>query len=120
MFNDDKDPVATPPAPDAVERITYDAVCTCDDTYGDNPWCPACFPLTDARGDLNEVDQQTSAPDAVLAAPVDQAVRLPQVPAHPVPVGRCGEHGKVLPHYRCEESERWLDDLAARTPGSSS
>jgi hypothetical protein len=44
VFNDDRDPVATPPAPDAVERITYDAVCTCDDTYGDNPWCPACYP----------------------------------------------------------------------------
>lgn len=23
--------------------------------------------------------------------------------------GRCAEHGKVLPHYRCQESEAWLD-----------
>lgn len=44
MYNDDRDPVATPPGPDEVERITYDAVCTCDDVYGDNPWCPACYP----------------------------------------------------------------------------
>jgi hypothetical protein len=28
---------------------------------------------------------------------------------------RCAEHGKVLPHYRCEESERWLDRLAPET-----
>lgn len=44
MYNDDKDPDSTPPGPSDVERITYDAVCTCDDTYGDNPWCPACYP----------------------------------------------------------------------------
>lgn len=23
--------------------------------------------------------------------------------------GRCAEHGKVLPHFRCQESEAWLD-----------
>ncbi|GGN86301.1 hypothetical protein GCM10010112_67680 [Actinoplanes lobatus] len=23
---------------------------------------------------------------------------------------RCAEHGKVLPHFRCEESDRWLDE----------
>jgi hypothetical protein len=28
---------------------------------------------------------------------------------------RCAEHGKVLPHYRCDESERWLDALASET-----
>lgn len=44
MYNDDKDPEAPPPGPHDVERITYDAACTCDDTYGDNPWCPACYP----------------------------------------------------------------------------
>jgi hypothetical protein len=26
---------------------------------------------------------------------------------------KCTEHGKVIPHYRCGESERWLDE---RTP----
>lgn len=26
---------------------------------------------------------------------------------------KCTEHGKVIPHYRCAESERWLDE---RTP----
>ena len=44
MFNEDKEPQVTPPGPHDVERITYDAICTCDDTYGDNPWCPACYP----------------------------------------------------------------------------
>lgn len=57
------------------------------------------------------VVQPNSAPDAVLAAPLDPAVRLPSVSAPALPVGRCAEHGKVLPHYRCEESERWLDGL---------
>ena len=26
---------------------------------------------------------------------------------------KCTEHDKVIPHYRCDESERWLDE---RTP----
>lgn len=33
------DPAA--PAAEA-EELTYNALCTCDDTYGDNPWCPVC------------------------------------------------------------------------------
>jgi hypothetical protein len=44
MHNDRKEPDQPPPPPDSVERITYDAVCQCDDTYGDYPWCPACYP----------------------------------------------------------------------------
>jgi hypothetical protein len=30
---------------------------------------------------------------------------------------KCTEHGKVIPHYRCAESERWLDQ---RTPQAAS
>lgn len=26
-------------------------------------------------------------------------------------MSRCTEHGKVMPHYRCDESEDWLDEL---------
>jgi hypothetical protein len=73
----------------------------------------------DISGGTREVDQPAPARDAVLAAPLDQDVRVPEVPAPAVPVSRCSEHGKVLPHHRCQESERWLDDLAARTTGSS-
>jgi hypothetical protein len=69
----------------------------------------------DLRRSTRDVDQPASVPDAVLAAPLDQAVRLPDVSAPAVPVTRCTEHGKVLPHYRCQESERWLDELAVRT-----
>jgi hypothetical protein len=69
----------------------------------------------DIPGEPREVDRPSQEPDRLLAAPVDQAVRLPGVPAASVPVSRCTEHNKVLPHYRCEESERWLDGLAART-----
>lgn len=50
-WNDDREPTTTPPRPEdaddvvgAAEQAVYDATCTCDDTYGDNPWCPACFP----------------------------------------------------------------------------
>lgn len=32
-----------PPDPiGEAEEIAYNALCTCDDTYGDNPWCPIC------------------------------------------------------------------------------
>jgi len=61
--------------------------------------------MTTEKETRDEMDQE---PDVLLAAPVDQAVRVPDVPAHPLPV-RCAEHGKAFPHYRCEESERWLD-----------
>lgn len=74
---------------------------------------------TNTPGETREVDQQASESDAVLAAPVAPAVRLPEVPAPAVPVNRCTEHGKVIPHYRCEESERWLDNLAAAAGSSS-
>ncbi len=29
---------------EAIEA-TYKALCNCDDVYGDNPFCPACFPV---------------------------------------------------------------------------
>ena len=34
-------------------------------------------------------------------------------------LARCAEHGKVLPHFRCEESERWLDDRGFPTNDGS-
>lgn len=65
------------------------------------------------RGSKHEAGQANSAAQGVLAAPDSLDLRVPELPAPAVPVGRCGEHGKVLPHYRCEESERWLDDHAS-------
>lgn len=38
----------------------------------------------------------------------------PQQTPEPTREGYCQEHGKVLPHYRCQESERWLDALEDR------
>lgn len=50
-WNEDREPTATPPRAatvddvvGAAEQTAYDAACKCDDTYGDYPWCPACYP----------------------------------------------------------------------------
>lgn len=49
-WNDDREPTTMPPRAESVddvvgaaEQAVFDAACTCDDTYGDNPWCPACY-----------------------------------------------------------------------------
>jgi hypothetical protein len=40
------------------------------------------------------------------------------VPEEALPV-KCTEHDKVIPHYRCDESERWLDERDAVAPSTT-
>jgi hypothetical protein len=37
------------------------------------------------------------------------------MPEEALPV-KCTEHGKIMPHYRCAESERWLDERTPQDP----
>jgi hypothetical protein len=58
-WNDDKDPEQPPPEPGDWDQITYDAVCICCDTYGDDPWCPACYP-SQARAAVPQAPKEES------------------------------------------------------------
>lgn len=89
MYNDDKDPTATLPPDGSPERIAYDAACRCDDTYGDYPWCPSCYPGEHAKYERRHLDparvEALASRVGVTLTPWQRAA-LPHLLAMPRPV----------------------------------